>query len=127
MLKIIGIDDTIHSCDCCGKSNLKHTILVEINGECQNYGTTCATRHTGLSDKEIKFQIKSKLNGIVAAAKKEYNNSAAHISLEVAISKAHKSGLVGIAFRNQINDQVIEDNKVCADIAAKYGIEQHLL
>lgn len=54
MFRIIGIDDSVNACDCCGKSNLKSTVVVDIDGTLYNYGSVCASWHTGLSDREIK-------------------------------------------------------------------------
>lgn len=54
MIRILGIDDAVNTCDCCGKTGLKHTVLVESLGEVYHYGSVCATKHTGLTEKEIK-------------------------------------------------------------------------
>lgn len=43
----LGITDEITVCDCCGKSNLKSTVVFDVAGDIVHYGSTCAARHTG--------------------------------------------------------------------------------
>lgn len=50
MVTILGTDDTITTCECCGKTNLKHTVAVEISGVIHHYGSVCATKHTGVKN-----------------------------------------------------------------------------
>ena len=41
--KILGITDAVHTCDCCGKKNLKKAVELETpDGETVHYGTDCA-------------------------------------------------------------------------------------
>lgn len=41
--KILGITDAVHTCDCCGKKNLKKAVELETpDGEAVHYGTDCA-------------------------------------------------------------------------------------
>lgn len=48
MLKIIGINDEVTTCECCGKSNLKCTVVLT-NGEGEfHYGRDCAARATAV-------------------------------------------------------------------------------
>jgi hypothetical protein len=45
MATILGITDSITTCDCCGKSNLKRTVGIELNsGEQVHYGVDCASK-----------------------------------------------------------------------------------
>lgn len=45
MIKILGITDAITTCDCCGKSNLKRTVGLELeDGEQVHYGVNCAAK-----------------------------------------------------------------------------------
>ena len=45
MARILGITDAITTCDCCGKSNLKRTVGIELsNGEQVHYGVDCASK-----------------------------------------------------------------------------------
>lgn len=42
--KLLGISDEQTTCDCCGKSNLKCTVALEINGTVVRFGRDCAGR-----------------------------------------------------------------------------------
>lgn len=43
-VKILGINDESDRCDHCGKTNLKRTIILDIDGEIVRYGVDCASR-----------------------------------------------------------------------------------
>jgi len=41
--KILAITDETHTCECCGKTNLKRVVVIEkADGQIVRYGTTCA-------------------------------------------------------------------------------------
>lgn len=44
MTKFLGITDEITGCDCCGKTNLKRTVVLDIDGEVVHYGCDCASK-----------------------------------------------------------------------------------
>lgn len=42
-MKILGVNDEQTTCDCCGKTNLKKTVVIEKeDGSIVRYGTACA-------------------------------------------------------------------------------------
>ncbi len=41
-MKILGINDDVTVCECCGKKNLKKTVVLDRDGEVLHYGTDCA-------------------------------------------------------------------------------------
>jgi hypothetical protein len=41
-IKILGISDEVTGCECCGKTNLKKTVALDIDGSVVYYGTDCA-------------------------------------------------------------------------------------
>lgn len=51
MIKYLGTDDSINTCDCCGKSSLKHTVGLDFDGEILHYGVVCAGRALGSKTK----------------------------------------------------------------------------
>jgi ribosome-binding protein aMBF1 (putative translation factor) len=53
-LKIIGFTDSVTECECCGKSELKGTYCIEIDGVELYYGSTCAFKSHGISKEEQK-------------------------------------------------------------------------
>lgn len=60
MYTIEGITDERDSCDCCGKTNLKRTVVLRTeDGEFVFFGTTCAARAMKRTVKEVKAGIKS--------------------------------------------------------------------
>lgn len=45
---ILGIDDSVTVCDCCGKKNLKCTVaMTDESGETVHYGRDCASKAMG--------------------------------------------------------------------------------
>ena len=69
MTKALGITDERTSCDCCGKSNLKCTVAMELDGgEIVYYGRTCASRNTGKTSRQINAEVRAEEARILAAA-----------------------------------------------------------
>ena len=54
MKKIIGYTDSINECDCCGKTELKGTYCIELDGDELYYGSVCAFKAQGLTMDEQK-------------------------------------------------------------------------
>ncbi len=58
-VEYLGTTDEVSTCDCCGKTNLKSTVAVSVDGgETQYYGVVCAARALGRSAKEVKAGAK---------------------------------------------------------------------
>jgi hypothetical protein len=59
-MKIIGITDEVTSCDCCGKSNLKKTVVLEDQeGNINYFGQVCASKAAGWSKEYVKEEVKA--------------------------------------------------------------------
>jgi len=56
--KIIGFTDKVNECDCCGKTELKGTYCISIDGNEFYYGSTCASNTINVSTDEIKKEVK---------------------------------------------------------------------
>jgi len=126
LFKILGTDDSVNTCDCCGKSNLKSTVIVDVDGEILHYGSTCATRHTGLNDREIKTAIKTHSDGIVAQAKKEFETSVEYFDEQNTLRTAHKNNIKpGKAFMEYCRPASLNASERKAKIAAKFGIKSY--
>lgn len=72
--KIIGFTDSVNECDCCGKSGLKGTFCVEIDGNEFYYGSTCAFKKHGFEKKECDKVLRDynyKLDGCQRIAGKQ--------------------------------------------------------
>ncbi len=51
----LGTTDEVSTCDCCGKTNLKSTLALSVDGgEAVYYGVVCAARAIGRSEKEVR-------------------------------------------------------------------------
>ena len=52
---MMGTTDETTVCDCCGKSNLKKTVILKHNetGAICNFGTTCASKATKIKSSSI--------------------------------------------------------------------------
>ena len=123
MFQILGTDDAVNACDCCGKSGLKRTVVVLVDGETLHYGSTCATRHTGLTGKEITAEIKAARDGRVAAATKELRGSAEYLALEARLAEARRAGVApGRAFKDFVAATAAEERRKRAELAERFGL-----
>lgn len=57
--KVLGRNDEQTTCDCCGKMNLKLTVILEDNetGETVRYGVNCAAKAMGRDAKYVKNEL----------------------------------------------------------------------
>ena len=46
MTKVLSITDDTDTCECCGKTNLKRVVVLDIDGSIVRYGVNCAARAT---------------------------------------------------------------------------------
>lgn len=122
MHKILGTDDSVNACECCGKSNLKFTVVVELNGEIMHYGSVCATRHTGKTPGAINREIKAVEAAKLDAAMREFKRSAEYVAQQVAFNVARSAGLIGTSFRNATRAASDAANVKSVEIANKYGV-----
>ena len=77
MTTAIRLDDTVDTCDCCGRAGLKHTVLMRLEDDSiVNYGTTCAARNTGKDQRQIKKEISQSLTENIGRASDELSSSA---------------------------------------------------
>lgn len=53
-VKILGITNDNTTCDLCGKTHLKKTVVLEINGAIVYYGSTCAAKTITGSKRDSK-------------------------------------------------------------------------
>lgn len=63
--RVRGTTDDVTSCDCCGRVNLKKTVVLEIldgegngTGEVRYFGTDCAAKASGWTQREVKAAAK---------------------------------------------------------------------
>ena len=54
------IDDSVTTCDCCGKSGLKATVLMQNDlGDLVHFGRTCAARNSGKTSQQITKEVRA--------------------------------------------------------------------
>ena len=124
MLKILGTNDAVNTCDCCGNTNLKHTVIVDVDGEIMHYGSVCATRHTGLTSKQINKLVKEHDDGVILQAKTLFEKSAEYIAEQNAIRKANRDNLKpGKEFYNYVKPFEEQASIVKNQIAKQFNVE----
>ena len=56
----ICIDDSVNTCECCGRTDLKATVLMQSElGELVHFGRTCAARNTGKTSQQITKEVRA--------------------------------------------------------------------
>lgn len=56
----ICLDDSVTTCDCCGRKDLKATVLMQSDlGELVHFGQVCAARNSGKTSQQITKEIRA--------------------------------------------------------------------
>jgi hypothetical protein len=75
-MKALYITDEIDTCDCCGRTDLKATVAMQLSdGGILHYGRTCAARNSGKTAKQIKLEIFAEEAAAIGRASWEYRTS----------------------------------------------------
>jgi len=56
MYKIMGITDEVTACDCCGKTNLKRTVVLDNGSGIVHFGVDCAAKAMSRKSNVIREQ-----------------------------------------------------------------------
>lgn len=100
-MKVLGYNDGVHTCDCCGKSELKGTFGVQLEtGEVVHYGSVCVTRHTGKTKAVIVSEVAKREAEEKARKEAEYSRTFEAIRYAAKMNEAHKLRLIGKAFKD---------------------------
>lgn len=130
MARALGTDDAVTSCDCCGRSHLKFTVVIELDdGQIVHYGQVCATRNTGKSRPVINAEIKAQAQRLRDAANAEYRASPERNAYEAKLAERNKRRdiLPGIASMRFIEQESAAADEARARIAAKFGLKPYEL
>ncbi len=128
MAKALGTDDSVNTCDCCGKSNLKFTVVIELDdGEIAHYGQVCARHNTGKAQKQITSELKAEMARKLAAALAEYLGTTERAALirkqeernRLSWNDPRRLGRDAYEFIRAENEA---DHAVRSSIAKKYGV-----
>jgi len=123
MTRALGTDDSINTCDCCGRANLKFTVIIELDdGEIAHYGQVCASRNTGKSSSVIASEIKNEAERNLNLAKSELHCTTEWLALQAKINQRPLS-LIGKAAKEFIANELEAEREVRCKIATKYGLE----
>jgi hypothetical protein len=124
--RAIGIDDSVNTCDCCGKSGLKSTVtMVDDSGEIVHFGSVCASHNSGKDNKTIKNGIVEDLQNRIDRAKLEYYHSESYICVEEKMNAARKLGLIGKPFRKFCAKEIEFSETVKQSIADGYNLKSY--
>ena len=56
----ICLDDSVTTCDCCGRKDLKATVLMQSDlGELVHFGQVCAARNSGKTRQQVTKEIRA--------------------------------------------------------------------
>lgn len=94
--KIIGFTDKVNECDCCGRTELKGTYCIYIDGNEFYYGSSCASNTIKVSSDYIKKEIK-KIE-LELTIKELVENAKTELSQRNALKLALKKGFDKIDF-----------------------------
>ncbi|MBN3815225.1 hypothetical protein G3N57_00755 [Paraburkholderia sp. Se-20369] len=124
MHRILGTDDAVTTCDCCGKSNLKLTFTVE-QDDCEivHYGSICVTRHTGKTAKVAHQEAKDAMHARRDAAKREVRMHPTYAAYQARMEKARRNGLLSIPFMEFCRVEREAQEAVQTEIAVRTGFK----
>lgn len=59
-MQALFLDDSVTTCDCCGRTNLKATVLMQLDcGGLAHFGQVCAARNSGKTSKQVTQEIRA--------------------------------------------------------------------
>lgn len=124
--KVLGFEEAVNVCDCCGKSDLKGTFGVELeNGEILYYGSVCVTRNTGKSRREITADIKADEQRRIDEARAEYRALPVGHAYAAKQAEARALDLRGRPFAEFCRTERVADEAAITEIAAKYKVGRY--
>jgi len=123
MAKALGTDDSINTCDCCGRTELKFTVLIELDdGEIVNYGQVCAGRNTGKTRPQMNAEMKSARAQAIEAARKEWFTSEAYAAEEARFQERAKLKMMPGKDAMEFVREAVESGRIAREaIASKYA------
>lgn len=84
-MKILGINDDVTTCECCGRTNLKSTVVIEIDDEAVvHFGRDCAAKKLMGSNKSGNVKAVDSLARGIAYGREWLNKTPRHTATVVA-------------------------------------------
>lgn len=127
MYTILGYEEAVNTCDCCGKSELKGTFAVQReDGAILYFGSVCVTRHTGKPAKQVRAEASAVVEERIRVATAEYVACPERIAVEAKREQTRSQGIsFGVAFRNATKNESDADNLARTAIAARFGLKPY--
>lgn len=129
MARALGIDDSVTTCDCCGKSGLKYTVAMELDsGEIVHYGCVCAARNTGKAQKTITSEIKAERARKIELARGEWKKHPANFAYRARLNErdsiARETGvrMVGTVAMEFVRETSAAADAAQIEIAGRYSL-----
>lgn len=120
------ITDEVTTCDCCGRADLKRTVLMRLDcGGLVNYGTTCAARNSGKDQRQIKKEIADNRQAQIDAAYDELRETPAMkawYDKRIELYAKYKGRLSSAEWARMIAPEANAVELVKQQIAEKHGI-----
>jgi|694.fasta_scaffold84330_2 hypothetical protein len=98
---ILGFTEEITDCDCCGKSDLKGTYAISLNGYISYFGSVCAFKIHAVSykeQKEIKKECKRRVKAADKLKQMEADYNGTQYQMDQMLKFVEKSNLDITAF-----------------------------
>lgn len=127
--RALGTDDSVNTCDCCGKTGLKFTVVIELDGgDIAHYGQVCARRNTGKAQRTITSEIKAAEQSRISAARAEFLSSTEYAAERARFAERDQVarttgqrmlGTVAMEFVRDVTDAAMAVRKA---VAAKHNV-----
>lgn len=107
-VKILGINDDVTTCECCGRAGLKKTVVLEIDEAVVHYGCDCAARKLLGTNKNGNAAAVEKMGLAVEYARTWLGKTPAHTAAVVAnairvrFAPCHVVGEFSVSFNNGV-------------------------
>jgi hypothetical protein len=125
-MKALYLDDSVTTCDCCGRTELKATVAMQLSdGGILHYGRTCAARNSGKDQRQIKKEIAANRRAQIDAAYDELRETPAMqawYSKRIEIYAKYKGRLSSTEWARMIAPESDAVELVKQQIAKKHGI-----
>ena len=121
-MKALYLDDSITTCDCCGRTELKATVAMQLDcGGILHYGRTCAARNSGKSQKQIRQEVFAEEAAAVGRASWAYRTSNECRDLRAFMATAAKEAKGWMSdYESEIRERCSARKRL---IAAEHGVK----
>lgn len=118
----LRVDDSVNTCDCCGRTDLKATVLMQDieTGALVNFGRVCATRNSGKDQRRLKQEMIQAFNDNVGRASNALRFSEEARALRLYRLTAPWKTLGWDAYNT--SSQVTAFEALKARLALRYGV-----